>query len=261
VAKLYQVQEFADVAGVTVRTLHHYDRLALLQPQRTESGYRLYRLSDLERLEQIAALKLLGLPLREIKELLDRDTRRLPEVLCAQRRALEEKRRQLDRVIHAITDLERTVALGEPPDAAMLKRLIEVIEMQDNREHMKQYYNDEAWAEMTRRRDEMTPEMKASAEQASQAWLDLYRDIAASLEEDPASEKAQALVARWNALIESFTGGNADIKDGLRKAWADRPNWPGQLQRMSQPFDDARVWAFIGRATVAGREKAAENRS
>ena len=37
-AKLYQVQEFADVAGVTVRTLHHYDRLALLQPQRTESG-------------------------------------------------------------------------------------------------------------------------------------------------------------------------------------------------------------------------------
>ena len=113
-AKLYQVQEFADVAGVTVRTLHHYDRLALLQPQRTQSGYRLYRLSDLERLEQIAALKLLGLPLREIKELLDRDTRRLPEVLCAQRRALEEKRRQLDRVIHAITDLERTVAPGSP---------------------------------------------------------------------------------------------------------------------------------------------------
>ena len=36
--KLYQVQEFADVAGVTVRTLHYYDRLALLQPQRTESG-------------------------------------------------------------------------------------------------------------------------------------------------------------------------------------------------------------------------------
>jgi MerR family transcriptional regulator, thiopeptide resistance regulator len=62
----------------------------------------LYSLRDLERLEQIVALKFLGLPLKEIKTLLDREARRLPEVLRSQRLALEEKRRSLEQAIQAI---------------------------------------------------------------------------------------------------------------------------------------------------------------
>ena len=53
VTKAFHVQEFAKLAGVTVRALHHYDRLGLLKPNRTEAGYRLYHLGDLARLEQI----------------------------------------------------------------------------------------------------------------------------------------------------------------------------------------------------------------
>ena len=64
---LYQAHEFAELAGVTIRTLHHYDRLGLLKPsRRTEAGYRLYSESDLVRLEQIIVLKFLGLPLKRI---------------------------------------------------------------------------------------------------------------------------------------------------------------------------------------------------
>ena len=66
----YRIGEFANLAGVTVRALHHYDRIGLLKPQRGTSGFRLYRMEDLERLEQIAALKFLGIPLQEIKLLL-----------------------------------------------------------------------------------------------------------------------------------------------------------------------------------------------
>jgi DNA-binding transcriptional MerR regulator len=54
---VYQPRQFAELAGVTVRALHYYDRLGLLKPRRTNSGYRLYRAEDLERLEQIVALK------------------------------------------------------------------------------------------------------------------------------------------------------------------------------------------------------------
>jgi DNA-binding transcriptional MerR regulator len=253
--KVYQVQEFAVAAGVTVRALHHYDRMALLQPKRTDAGYRLYSLRDLERVEQIVALKLLGLPLREIKGVLDRDTRQLPDILRAQRQALEEKRRQLDRVIHAIEDAERTIQPDVAPDPAILKRLIEVIEMQDNVEHMKQYYSDEAWAELTRRREQMTPEMRDAAERGTQLWLELFRDVEAALKEDPGSEKAQALVDRWQQLVESFTGGDAAITDGVRKAWQDRGNWPASLQRASTPFGDRRIWEFIERAAAARKAK------
>ena len=68
---MLRAREFADLAGVTVRTLHHYDRLGLLKARRSDTGYRLYSERDLERLEQVVALKFLGVPLKQIKALLD----------------------------------------------------------------------------------------------------------------------------------------------------------------------------------------------
>ena len=89
----YRIGEFAELAGVTVRALHHYDRIGLLRPQRSASGTRLYCLADLERLEQIAALKFLGIPLQEIKLLLKHGPLSLVESLHVQLQALAEKRR------------------------------------------------------------------------------------------------------------------------------------------------------------------------
>ena len=172
--KSYQVHEFAVLAGVTVRTLHHYDRLALLRPKRTDAGYRLYGIGDLERLEQIVALKFLGLPLKRIKNLLERDTRELCEVLPSQRRALEEKRRRLDQAIGAIRDAERIIRPGQQTDAAALKTIIEVIEMQNNADFMNKYYSEEAQAKMAERRAEWNPELQ---EQATAAWTALFRDV------------------------------------------------------------------------------------
>jgi DNA-binding transcriptional MerR regulator len=200
----YRVREFADLAGVTVRALHHYDRLAVLRPKRTESGYRLYSLRDLERLEQIVALKFLGLPLKQIKTLLDREARRLPEVLRSQRLALEEKRRSLEQAIHAIQDAEQAIASGKPADVQVLTKIIEVIEMQENIEFTKKYYSEEAQAKLAERRKEWKPEMQA---EVSRAWNELFRDVEASLDEDPASEKAQALAARWRKLVEASRAG------------------------------------------------------
>ncbi len=63
----YTVSQVSELAGITIRTLHHYDSIGLLSPKlRTESGYRLYEDADLERLQQIMLLKELGLGLDEI---------------------------------------------------------------------------------------------------------------------------------------------------------------------------------------------------
>jgi MerR family transcriptional regulator, thiopeptide resistance regulator len=241
----YRVREFADMAGVTVRALHHYDRLAVLRPKRSESGYRLYSLRDLERLEQIVALKFLGLPLKEIKALLDRESRRLPEVLRSQRLALEEKRRSLEQAIHAIQDAEIAIASGDAAGAEVLVKIIEVIEMQDSSEFLNRYYSEEAQGKIAAKRKEWNPEKQA---EVSKAWSELFRDVEASLEEDPASEKAQGLLARWRELVEGFTGGDASISQGLGKAWADRGNWPGQMKQQSAPFANPKVWEFIKKA-------------
>jgi DNA-binding transcriptional MerR regulator len=247
-SQLYQTQAFAQLAGVTVRALHHYDRLGLLKPRRSPSRYRLYGIRDLERLEQVVALKFLGLSLRQIRKLLDEDRRKLPEALRAQRRALEEKRRRLDLAIGAIRDAERSLRPGRSPDAAVLRKVIEVIEMQQDAGFWKRYYSDEAWARMAHQREQWTPELQAKAEQA---WSELFRDVEAALGSDPAGARAQELAARWQALVESFTGGDAAVSAGVKAAWADRPNWPAATRKQSAQFGNAAVWEFIQKALSA----------
>ena len=66
-AKRYTIGELAGSTGLTVRTLHHYDRIGLLQPtDRSPSGYRLYGSEDVQRLYRILALRQLGLSLKDI---------------------------------------------------------------------------------------------------------------------------------------------------------------------------------------------------
>ena len=120
---LYKAQEFAERAGVTVRTLHHYDRLGLLSPSgRTEAGYRLYGDRDLVRLEQILALKFIGFPLQEIRRLLKRDAKDLPSALRRQRTLILEKRRLLDLAAQAIQRAETAAASGELADWEAIKK-------------------------------------------------------------------------------------------------------------------------------------------
>src|SRR5579863_777437 len=104
-------REFAALGGVTVRTLHHYDRIGLLKPnKRSGAGYRLYQLRDLERLEQIVALKFLGLPLSEIRHVIEKKPLSLANALARQRAGLLEKRRLLDRALAAIGEAELAMA-------------------------------------------------------------------------------------------------------------------------------------------------------
>lgn len=245
--------QFAAQAGVTVRPLHHYDRLGLLKPQRTASGYRVYRRSDLARLEQIVALKFLGIPLKEIRSLLDRNYGQdLRQTLRAQRHALEEKRRMLDAAITAISHAENSSAADAAcTDPALLKSIIEVIEMQSNVDWTSKYYDGEA-LERVETGKARSPELQAKAEQD---WSDLYRDVRDAIDADPAGERAQALLDRRNALVAQFTGGHAGVEAGLRRMHQDRANWPADVQQKMSPFSDPAVGAFFERAEAARRQQ------
>ena len=66
------VGQVADEFGVTVRALHHYDEIGLVVPgERSVSGYRLYTDRDVQRLAQVVLYRRLGLPLDQIREVLD----------------------------------------------------------------------------------------------------------------------------------------------------------------------------------------------
>lgn len=244
-SRMYRVQEFGELTGVTVRTLHHYDRLGLLRPSgRTPAGYRLYGRPDLERLQQIVALKFLGFPLKQIKDLLDRRTLDLATSLRAQREAIADKRRELDRALAAIDSAERGIARGEAAEWKSLVKIIEVMEMQNNSQWTDKYYNEQAKAKLAARKA-ADPD---AARRGEESWRVLIAEIEQALKEgvDPASERGHALAKRWSDLIRSFTGGDPQVADGLKKVWADQRNWPREFKK---PYSDE-VGAFIAKASA-----------
>lgn len=248
---MYRVQEFARLAGVTVRALRYYDQLNLLRPRRTAAGHRQYAPRDLERLEQIVTLRFIGLPLAEIRAMLGSGSAALPEALRRQRRALERKRHQLDRAIDAIRRAESVAAEGRTPDASLLKDIIEEIRMQESENWTKQYYSEAAQERIEERRKLWSPELQ---EQVSRQWLELIAEVQQALDrgEDPASPRGQELAGRWKTLVEGFTGGDPEIAKGLAELWAGRASWPAQAKSQMQPFRiTPEMFAFVHRAREA----------
>jgi len=248
---VYQTRQFAQLAGVTVRTLHHYDRVGLLRPRRTQAGYRLYQARDLERLEQIVALKFLGVPLKQIRILLDREALQLRDALSRQRRVLEDKRRLLDRAIRVIEEAEASLGSGRSANTALLTKIIEVIEMQSNTDWMAKYQSPAARAKIAARQGEWTPEMQA---QVSKQWTELFAEVEEVLGEDPASPKVQALADRWIRLVEAFTRGDPDLTQSVSNAWNDFDNWPAEAKRQAAPFSNRAVCSLMQKA-IALRKK------
>jgi len=236
-AKLRRISDFAAGAGVTVRTLHLYDRLDLLKPAEvTESGYRLYSEAELERLEQILALRFVGFTLDQIKELLQGPSRPLAVALRVQREVIARQKRRLESAIAAIDAAEESLSRGEPRDLwETLRNLMEAFNMQNDWDWVKKYYSPEALEKIEENLRSTSQEL---IEQGQRDWATLLAAIedAAANGVDPKSEPAQRLAARWRELIAQFTRGSAEIQSGLNRLWSDPTHWPGDFQR---PWSDA----------------------
>ena len=101
--RTYSVGEVAALAGVSVRTLHHYDETGMLEPSsRSRSGYREYTSADLDRLQQILVYRRLDFGLAQIADLLGDTAHDRRAALLAQRRMLSER-------IESLRDVQRLV--------------------------------------------------------------------------------------------------------------------------------------------------------
>ncbi|WP_196139538.1 MerR family transcriptional regulator [Aliikangiella sp. G2MR2-5] len=106
--KEYSVKQLAKMAGVTVKTLHHYDKLGLLQPAfRSSSGYRFYKGEQILRLQQILFYRELEFSLKEIKTILSAPEFSLLQSLEFQRKALANR---VDRTLGLLETIDNTIA-------------------------------------------------------------------------------------------------------------------------------------------------------
>src|SRR5262249_16215743 len=140
---------------------------------------------------------------------------------------------------------------------AVLKRIIEVIDMTDHSEEMKKYYSDEAWAEVIRRREAMVQKLSEIAMEGTRKWEALFKEVEASLPADPAGPGGQRLLDLWHALGEELSGGNQQIKEGLARSWQDRGNWSDWMKQNTTQFNQPPVWEFIRKAGEARKAREA----
>ena len=225
----YRIQTFAALTGVTVKALLHYDRLGLLRPPRTASGHRIYADRDRQRLDQIVALKFLGIPLKQIRSVLAGQALPLCEALRAQREALTADRDRLDHAILAIRSVEAAIAGGRGSNATLYRELTAAI-IGGETDSMRHYFSEAAWAVSRHHFEEHQPD----------EWRRFYDDAYAARHEDPNGERAEALLWRMYVLLNEETGSDPrlqrEVREGFTRAWFDRDRWPEAVrQRVDAP--------------------------
>lgn len=143
--KIYSIGEFAKLTGITERTLRHYDRIGLLPPSEyTEHGHRKYNNASLAQLQKILVLKFLDLSLEEISEYLKQPEQDFSKTLVAQANMLEEKRKQIEKVLKAIAHVQRTVSGSEVVDHDTLLVLIHALKNEEARNNWINMHADDS---------------------------------------------------------------------------------------------------------------------
>jgi DNA-binding transcriptional MerR regulator len=111
--KDYSVGDVAALTGVTVRTLHHYDRIGLLSPsRRLSNGYRAYSEDDLDRVQQVLFYRQLGFPLADIADLLAESGLSRLDHLRRQHRMLVAEANRLQRIITSVENEMEAYNMG-----------------------------------------------------------------------------------------------------------------------------------------------------
>lgn len=201
VGMLRKVSEVAELTGVSVRTLHHYDRIGLLSPEHvTEAGYRQYSEQELERLQQILFFRELGFRLKHIGEILESPDFDRLEALELQREALLEKRARLDRMIgtleNTIQDVKGEIELTD-------KEKFEGFDFSNNpyEDEARKRWGNEAVDRSNQALANMLPEGQKRLGEQMEA---LFRKLAAMRHQDPATEEVQRAIGEWHAFLNGM---------------------------------------------------------
>src|SRR5918996_3895869 len=241
----YTVGRVADLSGVTIRTLHHYDEIGLLSPGgRSAAGYRIYEDTDIERLQRILFYRQLGFALEEIATIIDDPHTDALGHLRRQRGLLTERIGRLNAMVEAIDhEMEaRTVDIRLTPEERL--EVFGEFRPEDHAEEAEQRWGEtEAYKESNRRVSGYTKEdwqrLKAEEEEI-RARLAAALDAGLAPESEEAMSAAEAhreYISRW------FYECSYEIHRGLTEMYVSderfRSNYDTQVPGLAAFIRDA----------------------
>jgi MerR family transcriptional regulator, thiopeptide resistance regulator len=247
------VSEVAALAGVTVRTLHHYDEIGLVVPSgRSEAGYRLYAPDDLERLQLVLFYRELGFALHDIKQLLDGPELDRGEALRGQRDLLVTR---VQRLNHMVTAVDQAIAAYERGETMTDEAMFEVFGAQQRElqaEAEQRWGDTEAYRVSHQRTRQYSredwEELKAESEAIMVRIADVYRSGA------PADSVAamDAVEAHRLQITERFYDCSHEMQVQLGESYVQDPRFAATYEAIEPGLT---VW--VRDAIRANAERAA----
>ena len=244
------IRDVAKRTGLTSRALRFYEARGLLKPLRTYSGRRLYGGAELERIQQILALKRAGLSLAQIGKLTARGNMDLAAIVDAQLKVIEERKVELDEARALLLSVKSRIDRGEPVDAATFCSLIrqgdKIMEAEDWKKVTDRYFSKEEqarWAETMK-------DARADFDQAeySRKWKDLGSRVEAAIPKGPDSPEAQALYDEWQALLAPFKAvATPEMMAGATKLYERMGEWHGDVPQAPFTPEAFRFIQEVGR--------------
>lgn len=230
----YTVAELAELAGVSVRTLHHYDRIGLLAPgSRTAAGYRMYGWDELRKLQQILFFRELDVPLEEIRRIVERPDFDPAAALRTHRRLLVEKAERLARLVATVDRTiaeyaeERTMLTDEELYEGFPKETVE----RWKREAKAKY--GAAYEESDRKARSMSKDeakaVFAEGGELERRWADLARSGAPH-----DGEAAMELAAAWRDHMSRFWEPGAEAFAGLGRMYCENEEFRARYEAMQK---------------------------
>jgi MerR family transcriptional regulator, thiopeptide resistance regulator len=232
-----KIGALARSAGVTVRTLHHYDKIGLLPPSaHTASGHRIYGKEAVARPRLIKSLRALGLSLREVRECLAHPDVNLPSAINEK---LTQLRNQMEaqRCRRACLELLALACRREKKFSS--KQLVATLH---GLVAYKRYFTPEQLDKM-RSQQELMGEEKARSLKTQ--WKELIVEICSHMQKgtDPSHPAVRALAEKWTALVNDFTGGDPVLAQSVRSFYEQEL----EIARLCRL--DPRVFDFVARAS------------
>lgn len=188
------VHEVSELTGVSIRTLQYYDTIGLLKPSDyTESGYRLYDDTELERLQQILLFKELEFPLKEIKQIIDAPNFDRAKALEQQIELLTMKKEHLENLIHFALGIKW---LGVKK---MDFTVFDTRKLDEYAERAKQQWGQsEQYKEFEEKAKDWTKEDELHM---ANDFMKVFEEFGAMKHLDPAAEQVQAQVKKLQDYI------------------------------------------------------------
>lgn len=238
----YTVKAVADLAGVSIRTLHHYDEIGLLKPATVSySGYRHYTDPDLERLQQILFFRELGFSLQEIREIVDSPSFDKRQALQSHKQLLLEKQRHLQALIDSVDQSIEALERGTSMDKKAMFEVFGDSKLEEYREEAKaRWGHTDAWRQSEERSSRYN---KQDWEKIKANMQSISENVAALMDRDPSDPQVQEQVGRWyHHINDYFYTVTPEIFRGLGDMYVADPRFtatyekvkPGMAQFMQQ---------------------------